>query len=421
MGIAYFTSSLADAKWPLLPTSERLFSLVHEGRSFSRTSLGCDAETLDRCDPGMHYTRASPKAVLAAIAACHWFEATASGFRHKVGPSMARTKRIERITRLLNLIQGDANWNAPQLAREFRTSVRTIYRDIDVLRLAGTSIVADGAANGYRLFGQRRSRPLDLSLQEVVAISAAVQAVAETDSVPYLRPALTALAKVRSALPAKLAEMLRNVDGRVVVDAAPRHVGDGADDVWQCVLHALSTRTCLRCRHANESAAIFLLKPHSLTFTDGRWGVRGENATTGQRVNLELSRFSICQQTQQNYILPRLPRPRRSRIKSENTDVPRRQKVEILLSPRSAPYFTGTCWGENQKVLWQPDGAARLTFVRVPGEGYDSLLSALFLFGPHVEIQRPAVLRQELLQQAKYWFRDASRLPAKLRGTVVSY
>ena len=50
---------------------------------------------------------------------------------------LRHSTRIARVLQVLNLIQGRCRWNAKSIAQELEYSERTIFRDLQVLELAG--------------------------------------------------------------------------------------------------------------------------------------------------------------------------------------------------------------------------------------------------------------------------------------------
>jgi predicted DNA-binding transcriptional regulator YafY len=62
-----------------------------------------------------------------------------------------QSDRLARVLRLLQLIQGPGNWNAPSIARKLECSERTVYRDLQTLAAAGVPWFFDESSQSYRL------------------------------------------------------------------------------------------------------------------------------------------------------------------------------------------------------------------------------------------------------------------------------
>lgn len=79
--------------------------------------------------------------------------------------------RASRLLSILTTLQARGRVTAPQLAAETGVSLRTIYRDIDHLTLAGIPVYAErGAEGGYRLLDGYRVRLNGLSPAEAEAL-----------------------------------------------------------------------------------------------------------------------------------------------------------------------------------------------------------------------------------------------------------
>ena len=91
--------------------------------------------------------------------------------------------RVARPLQLLTLIQGAGPWHARDLATELECSVRSIYRDFQVLELAGLPVYHDPVM-GYRLLSNARFQVPALTQDELIGLAVATK-LAE---VPNLRP-----------------------------------------------------------------------------------------------------------------------------------------------------------------------------------------------------------------------------------------
>ena len=59
--------------------------------------------------------------------------------------------KFARLIRIARLVLGNGRWGPEDLAREIECSVRTVFRDVETLTLAGIPIFFDKSAQAYRV------------------------------------------------------------------------------------------------------------------------------------------------------------------------------------------------------------------------------------------------------------------------------
>ncbi|WP_432570219.1 helix-turn-helix transcriptional regulator [Kineococcus sp. SYSU DK005] len=178
--------------------------------------------------------------------------------------------RSSRLVALLLCVQRDHRTTAPALAAELGVSVRTIYRDVQALQLAGAPLYAlQGAGGGIGIVERWRSPVEGLSPDEVTALGLGGAAAADLGLGAVLA---VARSKLRSGLPARVQAQLDVVNQRVLLDttgwfspAVPEQaLGDLARAVWS------GHRVDVRYRRGGGTVAR-RLDPLGLVLKAGRW------------------------------------------------------------------------------------------------------------------------------------------------------
>lgn len=134
-------------------------------------------------------------------------------------------RRADRLFRIVQFLRGRRLTTAAQLAKWLQVSERTIYRDIRDLALTGTPI--EGAAGvGYRLRGGFELPPLMFDIEEVEALTLGARMVEAWSSPQLGAAALSAIAKIATALPSERRKWLEASRTYVPQFHIPKQLGE---------------------------------------------------------------------------------------------------------------------------------------------------------------------------------------------------
>lgn len=111
------------------------------------------------------------------------------------------TRRADRLLSLLELLRGCPISTATNLAATLEVSIRTVYRDIDALVATGVPVRGE-AGVGYILEAGYHLPPLNLTAEEAEALALGARVLATWSDGAVAEQAATALAKIRTVLPA---------------------------------------------------------------------------------------------------------------------------------------------------------------------------------------------------------------------------
>lgn len=118
---------------------------------------------------------------------------------------MARSDRLLRLLHAIRVMP--APITAARLAEATRTSLRSIYRDIDSLRAAGARI--DGERGyGYRLIEDPALPPQTFDRMEIEALAVGLAEVARMGDPTLTRASASVLAKISASLPGEREQYL---------------------------------------------------------------------------------------------------------------------------------------------------------------------------------------------------------------------
>lgn len=134
-------------------------------------------------------------------------------------------RRADRLFRIVQFLRGRRLTTAAQLAKWLQVSERTVYRDIRDLSLTGTPIEGE-AGVGYRLRGGFELPPLMFELEEIEALTLGARMVEAWSSPQLGAAALSAIAKIATALPPERRQWLEASRTYVPQFHIPKQLGE---------------------------------------------------------------------------------------------------------------------------------------------------------------------------------------------------
>jgi hypothetical protein len=143
--------------------------------------------------------------------------------------------RVHRLLRLITTVQSRRGLKVPDLAMLCEAHERTIYGDIGTINEAGIPCGFDSESQGYRVGPGFFMPPIELTLEESMAIVALLEELGDGTQIPFLGAASRAAEKIRSQLPRAVLDSIDPVDGHVHIDAnvvGTPIVSNGLDELY---------------------------------------------------------------------------------------------------------------------------------------------------------------------------------------------
>jgi predicted DNA-binding transcriptional regulator YafY len=178
--------------------------------------------------------------------------------------------RIDRLVAILIYLQGRRVTRAEDIADEFQTSIRTVYRDIAALAEAGVPIVGE-AGVGYSIVKGYHLPPVHFTTEEATALITASMLMDRFTDSSLMSSMASALAKIRAVLPPDHQDHIARLEMRMSLPNAPQKNQSASLFVIQ---KALADRTLLRISYRGSGATEALrreIEPLGLTYYGDRW------------------------------------------------------------------------------------------------------------------------------------------------------
>jgi predicted DNA-binding transcriptional regulator YafY len=323
----------------------------------------------------------------------------AKSARAEVDRRLRQADRLARVMRTLQLLLSRGRWNARDIAAEQDCSERTIYRDIQVLELAGIPVEFDQEDRCYRVRQDFRFPSLNVTEDEALGqgTAAALTAASGLDINAGAKPVTQ---KLLASSKDEVAQIL--VDAEKLVAVFDLKLADHSR-------HREIIRTIQCALIKGKQLAGNYRSPHE-----------------PQEVKIQLHPYRLCLVKEAWYLIAppvgedaprtyRVLRFKTLRILDANSQVPddfdlkeyfgnawavfrgdRSYDVEILFRKEAAATVMEGVWHHTQKVRKHKDGSVTLSF---QVDGLNEIVRWILGWGCRAKVIQPPKLREMILAQ----------------------
>lgn len=317
---------------------------------------------------------------------------------------MDYSTRLHRLFRLIVLIHGEAGLNASRLSETCQTSERNIYRDLQVLEDAGIPIAHDTETGGYAIRRDFFLRPIDLTLEEALAVLLLANCIGGQEQVAHAADAARAAEKLRAILPRQIGEIANEVMPRIAVSLA-KASNEPVPDVYEAMRDAIVNRRAMECAYESPNhqpgaeAEVFRFDPYALYFGQRAWYVIGLHHGRNEVRTLKLCRFTRCKSLDRPYAIPddfSLDRHfgKAWRMVPSGTI----HAIKLRFDSAFAETVADTHWHDSQEVEWQEDGSVQMSF---EVDGLEEIVWWIMGYGPRCRVIEPAELARRVADLQK--------------------
>ncbi len=314
---------------------------------------------------------------------------------------LRQATRFARVLRVLELIQGRARYGVNELARELECSPRTVFRDLNVLELAGVPWYHDEADRCYRVRPNFRFPTINLSDDELIG-QATVSAITSVPGLNINLGAKPTNRKLRVTSTEEAAKLLSDVER--VTSALDLKLADHSrhHKIIKSVQWALIQGKQLAGTYASlyESKAKRLtLHPYRLCLIKQAWYLIARPTEVERPQTFRIARFKSLRMLDVPASIP------------ENFDLKcyfgnawgvyrgdETFDVEIRFTPEAAELVTETTWHPTQKVQRRKDGSVSLEF---KVDGLNEIVHWVLGWSGHATVIRPVELRQMVVEKLR--------------------
>ncbi len=303
----------------------------------------------------------------------------------------------DRLFQILYLLLEKGTMTAPELSRALEVSVRTIYRDIDALSLAGVPVYATQGKNG------------GVSLLPNYAFDKALLTDEEQNQILYAIQSLRAAEQPVDALLSKLGGLFQKQNASwIEVDFSRWGMGPTDSVKFERLKTALIARRALEivyCSTSGETSRRVIL-PVKLIFKDKSWYLHAYCCMQEDYRLFKVNRIVEMTVLEERFgALPEELPP----IEQPYAPLPALMPMRLLFSPSVA--FRVYDEFERVAIERQPDGSM-LVQVQMPQDSW--VINYLFSFGTEVSVLEPKEMQSQVAAYAEAIWRHHQKNIAKV-------
>ncbi len=299
---------------------------------------------------------------------------------------------LARVFRIHQLLQGGDYPNCSTIARELEVAVKTVARDIEVMRdQLGWPVEYDGARRGYYFSGPVNGFPnVPVSEAELFSLLIAREAMAQYKGTPFQAQIEGAYRKLSAALrqSAPAPEQSPNVVAFHSVGA------DKADEAtFRRLTEAARQRRVVRFSHRKVGAAERLkreVQPYCVLCIDSHWYLLGFDVERKAIRKFALPRIRDLAVTEDRFTMPRdfdaaeYMRTSFGAFKGEDD-----YEIVIEFDAWASDIIRERQWHASQEITDRPDGKIRF---RMRLDSLEEAERWVLSWGVHATVIRPAAL-----------------------------
>lgn len=311
------------------------------------------------------------------------------------------TRRINRLVRLIVLLQAGQAGSPDELAQMLGVSRRTLFRDLNVLKDAGVPHFYE-PGEGYRLGESYFLPPINLTITETLGLLLLGKQAAAARHQPMMGLALSAINKLIVSVPEPLRKACADVMSHVSIDPGgqvrsrrePTHYAT----LGRCIDEGRACRMTYR-GPVESSPLICRLEPYALHFASRAWYVFGRTDVHDEVRMFKLARIVALEPLDDRFKPPKRFDPAQKMGKAWRM-IPEGKvyRIELLFSPRVATNVEEVRWHDSQQTKRLADGRLRMT---LEVDGLNEIAWWICGYADQVEVKKPKALRDRVKEMHK--------------------
>jgi predicted DNA-binding transcriptional regulator YafY len=296
--------------------------------------------------------------------------------------------KIDRLVSMILLLLEKERVGAQELAELFEVSVRTIYRDIDTISMAGIPVRAiPGVNGGFEIMPQYK---IDKQVFSSADLSAILMGLGSLSTMVRGDELVGAFAKVRSFIPAERAKQIELRANQVYIDLRPWLGNRNIEPYLETIRAAIQEQRLLSFDYLDRAGNSIsrVAEPYQLVLKGNHWYWQGFCRMRNDFRLFKLSRMSNLKQLEETFAPKEHPKPQ-----LDASDLIANMQTQIKLRIHKSILERVLDYCNDEDI--SPDGEEHY-IVRYPLIENDYYYGILLSFGDKCECLSPPRIRAEM-------------------------
>jgi predicted DNA-binding transcriptional regulator YafY len=310
-----------------------------------------------------------------------------------------RNAEVIRQWKILKTIEAGRYTTAPEMAKEYGVTERTIRRDIEALQEAGFPLY-DDRAEGRKIWrlvdGYKQRLTQSFTLAELSALYFSRNLLSFLGGAPFAQDLESAFTKIQEALPARSLPYLARIQELFTARPEPWKDYSQKLDVISAVIDATLHQRKARIEYfsfASRRRKAYTLHPYRIVYHHGGLYLYARAEEHGEVRTFAVERIERIEVLDEGFDVPSDFNVSEYARGAFGIAGGKPVNVELFFGAEMAGYIRERIWHESQVMEDQPQGAVVLKMSVAPGWELKAWIKG---FLPHVRVVSPPALRQEI-------------------------
>ncbi|EAD8869308.1 YafY family transcriptional regulator [Listeria monocytogenes] len=296
--------------------------------------------------------------------------------------------KVDRLMSIVLILLDKERISAQELADRFEVSLRTIYRDIDAIDLAGVPIRSTpGVGGGFEIMPNYK---MDSKVFSTADLSAILMGLSSLSNMVRGDELINALAKIKSFIPADRAKEIELKANQIYIDLSQWTGNNNIQPHVEIIKVALQENKLLTFEYIAHQGnkTVRIVEPYQLVMKSSHWYLYGYCQNRNDFRLFRLSRMSGLKILEETFTLRNFRKPQ---LEMEDIVAVMQIEIKIRIHQSIIDKVLDYCSYEN----FYPDGEEHyiVSFPFIENEyHYDILLS----FGDKCECLEPLHIREKM-------------------------